>query len=80
MCVSSHQRIGVASLLFTLSAAVSIPSKVQNLYDSIVAQGECNDKAATGFYALSDSPGSEQPPPPSLLPSTAKVFNKSTKE
>lgn len=64
MAVSSHHhRLGVASLLFTLSAAIGIPSNVQTLYDNIVAEGECNNKAATGFYALSDSPGSKQSPP-----------------
>lgn len=61
MCqVFSRHCVGVASLFFSLSTAVSIPANVQSLYNSIVAQGECTNKAATGFYALEDSPGSKQ--------------------
>lgn len=50
--------------LFAVSAAISIPSNVQDFYDSIVAQGECQDKAATGFYALSDGADSKSNPIP----------------
>jgi len=48
-------------MLLGISSAISVPSNVQSLYDSIVAQGDCKNKAATGFSALDGGPNSEPP-------------------
>lgn len=49
-------------LFLGVSSAISVPSNVQSLYDSIVAQGECTNKAATGFTALDGGPDSKSNP------------------
>jgi hypothetical protein len=57
-------------LLVAGASARDIPSNVQDLYNSITAQGKCNDIAATGFYSNEgDSGGNfDSPLPPPSFP------------
>ncbi len=55
-----HNRLLLSALVAASStAAVNIPSNVQNFYDSVKAKGTCSNKLATGFYAKDNGPNSE---------------------
>lgn len=69
MATALISTLTVGSLLLGVTNAISVPSNIQNLYDSIVAQGECKNKAATGFYALDDGPSSN-----ATLPNTNRCL------
>jgi hypothetical protein len=47
--------------LAAMASAIAIPANVQDFYNSIVAQGKCNDPIASGFYSIEGDAGSEFP-------------------
>ncbi|PNP44113.1 hypothetical protein TGAMA5MH_04398 [Trichoderma gamsii] len=47
----------VLASLASAAAAKSVPANLQNLYNSIIAQGSCNDQLASGFYSEDNDGG-----------------------
>lgn len=52
-------KAAVLASLASAAAAKSVPANLQNLYNSITAQGSCNDQLASGFYSEDNDGGSK---------------------
>lgn len=48
------------TLLVLASSAVNIPANLQTFYNSVVAQGQCNNKLASGLYSWNGGPPGEK--------------------
>jgi len=56
----AHKLIILAALsLSSLGLARDVPANVRALYNSIVAQGQCSNKLATGFWSIDSGPNSK---------------------
>ncbi|UKZ91749.1 uncharacterized protein TrAFT101_006719 [Trichoderma asperellum] len=51
-------KAAILASLASAAAAKSVPANLQNLYNSIIDQGSCNDKLASGFYSEDNDGGS----------------------
>lgn len=49
----------LACLLLGLVSGRKVPTNVKNFYDTVVAQGECIDKLASGFHSIDGDSGSK---------------------
>ena len=59
--------------------ALSIPGNIQNLYNSIKAQGQCNNKLASGFYSELPGPNSAWKVPHSLSDDCLLTLNQASR-
>lgn len=50
-------KAAILASLASAAAAKSVPANLQNLYNSIIDQGSCNDKLASGFYSEDNDGG-----------------------
>ena len=59
--------------------ALSIPTNIQNLYNSIKTQGQCNNQLAGGFYSELSGPDSGWKVPRSLSDDCLLTLNQASR-